>query len=184
MFALCLAVMTSATAAVERSADSNQDVRERAGALLDNGAYADAIRLYETILESGVLEPREKSRVLNNVGFAHYKLGVRAKAIHFYELALEVDPDYATCLNNLGAALINERRFPEAITYLGRAYKLDKTAKVVFNLFAANYYLDRRSQAIAFIEEAMRIDESYTESRLRARNIKQSDIEKLKRRVR
>lgn len=156
-----------------------------AGKLLDKGAYADAVAAYEMILSSErEITDHLRSRVLNNIGFAYYKLNKRAEAREYYDQALKVDPNYATCLNNLAVLLINERNFSAALPLLEHSYKVERTAKVAFNLFAAHYYLSNRNRALAFVEEAFRLDERYTEARLKAKNIKQGDIDRLKKRIR
>jgi tetratricopeptide (TPR) repeat protein len=179
------AIVVSWGLPVEGQVQATDDKVRLAGVLLDKGSYAEAIVLYGAWLEGGAsIEKKDRARALNNIGFAHYKLKNLTAAREYYGRALSLDPEYVTCLNNMAAVLMNEKRYADALTYLQRAYASEKTVKVVFNLFAVHYYLGHREDALSFVEEALRLDEKYTEARLRAKKIKQTDIEKLKRRMR
>ena len=176
--------MLALAAVTSTSVHGNPDKYKQAGVLLDRGEFKQALTLYQEFLqEQPALDAQRQSRVLNNIGFSHYKLDRLTEAQEYYDRALALSPDYATCLNNMGVLLINQKRFDDALPYLERAYRQEQTVKIAFNLFAVHYYLDHRKEALAFIEKAMKLDESYTEGRLKAKNIRQSDIDKLKRRV-
>jgi hypothetical protein len=48
----------------------------------------------------------------------------------------------------------------------------------------AHYYLDNRKEALAYIKEAFRLDEGYTEDRLKKKNLSQEDLDRLKKYIR
>jgi len=164
---------------------AGEDKYSQAGLLLDVNRYAEALALYKEILNSEVpLEDKKRSRIFNNIGYCYFKLNDFEKAYEFYKNALDIDPNYPICLNNYAAVLMNQKKYEEALPYLARAYGIEKNIKVIFNLFAAHYYLNHQKEALAFIEEALRLDEAYTEDRLKTKNIKQRDIDRLKKRIR
>ncbi len=161
-----------------------QDKYSLAGTMLDKGAYAKAIVAYEDLLqESDGMDERQRSRINNNIGFAYFKLKQSDKALQYYHEALDLDPAYTTCLNNVAVVLIGTGRYGEALDYLERANKVDPTIKIVFNLFVVHYRLNHRDKALGFIEEAFKLDTGYTEARLKANNVRESDIKELKRRI-
>jgi len=158
----------------------------KAGLLIDVNRFQEALAVYEEILrENTVSDEYLKSKIFNNMGFCHYKLNHADQAVLYYKRALELNGDYAICLNNLAAIYMNQKKYQNALPYLQRAYELGKeNIKVVFNLFVVSCYLDKTDDASFYIREAFRIDEQYTEDRLRNKSIGSRDIERLKRYVR
>jgi len=162
-----------------------EDRYHEAGLLLDAGRYAEALIVYkEALKEDGVLDGKKRSRIFNNIGYCHYKLDDLDAAIDYYRQALEIDTDYAVCLNNMAVVLMNQKRYKDALPYLERADLIQKNVKILFNLFSAHYYLDNRKEALAYIKDAFRLDEDYTEDRLKKKNISREDIDRLKKYIR
>ncbi|MDP2914773.1 MAG: tetratricopeptide repeat protein, partial [Candidatus Aminicenantes bacterium] len=157
----------------------------QAGLWVDAGRYAEALILYEESLkEDGVFDGNKRSRIFNNMGYCHYKLDGLDAAVDNYRQALEIDPNYAFCLNNLAVVLMNQKKYKEALPCLEQANRVEKNIKVVFNLFAVHYYLDQRKEALVFIKEAFRLDEGYTEDRLKKKNVSREDLDRLKKYIR
>jgi Tfp pilus assembly protein PilF len=161
-----------------------EDKYRKAGSLVDDAQFVRALAIYQEILNAEPSpDPKTKSRILNNMGFCHYKLQNTEKAEEFYRQAIDIDPDYATCLNNLAALLMNRGKHEEALPYLNRAHGLEKNIKVVFNLFVCHYYLKHEREARAFIEEAFALDDAYTSDRLKSKNISPKDVERLRKEI-
>ena len=161
-----------------------EDPYVAAGRLLDAGKFAQAAAIYEDLLTRDFeMTADKRARILNNLGFSHFLMKKTELALRRYSEALTLAPTYATCLNNMGAALMGQERFSEALPYLERAYRSERSIKIVFNLFVVHYRLGHEREALAFIEEAMKLNTTYTETRLKAKNVKQADIERLKKRI-
>jgi len=161
-----------------------EDKYRKAGNLVDESQFARALAIYQEILGAEPSpDPKTKSRVLNNMGFCHYKLQDLEKAAEFYRQAIDIDPDYVTCLNNLAALLMNQVKYEEALSCLNRAHGFEKNIKVVFNLFVCHYYLKHEKEARAFIEEAFALDDAYTSGRLKSKNISPKDLERLRKEI-
>lgn len=81
--------------------DTKQDVLfNTATEAYNNGAYQEAISLYNQILDANL----HSAALYYNLGNAHYKLGEIAPSIYFYEKALLLHPGDTEILNNLGFA--------------------------------------------------------------------------------
>lgn len=153
----------------------------KAGVCIDESHFDQALLLYEGILTSrDLLDENKVSRILNNMGFSHFKLGHFDLAIGFYQKALRLDPEYATCLNNLAAVLMNQKKYEDALPFLIRAKTAQKDIKNTFNLFVTHYYLNNRRETLANLKEAFLLDEAYTEKRLKDKNISANEIDRLK----
>ena len=73
---------------------------EKANALYNDGKYAEAIDIYESILDSKV----HSSELYFNLGNANYKLNNIAPCIYYYEKALQLSPNDLDIKNNLAFA--------------------------------------------------------------------------------
>jgi len=73
---------------------------EKANALYNDGKYAEAIDVYESILDSKV----HSSELYFNLGNANYKLNNIAPSIYYYEKALQLSPNDTDIKNNLAFA--------------------------------------------------------------------------------
>lgn len=93
-------------------------------------------------------------------------------------------PSLMPPFNNMAVAQMNQKKYKDALPYLERADLIQKNVKILFNLFAAHYYLDNRKEALAYIKEAFRLDEGYTEDRLKKKNLSQEDLDRLKKYIR
>lgn len=78
----------------------NSAVFERANTLYNEAKYAEAIDLYESILETN----EHSAALYFNLGNAHYKLNNIAPSIYYYEKALILSPKDSEIQNNLAFA--------------------------------------------------------------------------------
>ena len=80
---------------------SQSDQRfEEANALYNDGKYAEAIDIYESILDSDV----HSAELYFNLGNANYKLSNIAPSIFYFEKALQLNPSNEDIKNNLAFA--------------------------------------------------------------------------------
>jgi tetratricopeptide (TPR) repeat protein len=73
---------------------------EKANALYNDGKYAEAIDIYESILDSKV----HSAELYFNLGNSNYKLNNIAPSIYYYEKALQLSPNDTDIKNNLAFA--------------------------------------------------------------------------------
>lgn len=78
----------------------NTTVFEQGNKLYNDGKYAEAIDLYQSILDTG----NHSAELYYNLANAHYKLNHIAPSIYFYEKALKLDPTDTDIKNNLAFA--------------------------------------------------------------------------------
>jgi len=178
----CIAIWPALFFCQAIMASPAEDQYKKAGLLIDENKYEEAIILLQDILKKNEeLGLQLKSRILNNIGYCYYKLNFIEKATSFYKMALEVDPQYTVCLNNYAVILMNQKKYKEALPYLDQAYLLGKNnIKVIFNLFVSHYFLGEEKEALYFLKEAFQLDEDYTENRLQKNHIDKKKIDQLK----
>jgi len=152
---------------------------------MDGENYQTALVLYMKALPRlSELSETARSRILNNIGFCAFKTGDLSLAESYYRQALELDGDYVTCLNNIGALLMGQVRYREAAVYLKRAdAKEDRNIKVIFNLAVCAGRLKNESDLLLYMKRAFELNESYTYQRLRKNNIGQREIKLLKAKI-
>lgn len=163
------------------SANVLDEKYKKAGILIDENRYKEAILLYKGILKDDFeLDYHKKSRVLNNIGYCYYKQNDLENACDFYRKALEIDSNYFLCVNNISAVLIKQKKYKEALFYLSRAHELDnKYIKVIFNFFVVYANLKNKELARYYLEKAFEIDKDYTIKRLKKNNITDKQIIKI-----
>ena len=120
--ALALSVLAAVTASVGHSAPSRQ-MDPRATALVSQGRAQlaagnvdGAVDAYEAAL---VLEPGSPSIYLA-LGEATRRQGMQGKAIHYYRLALESDPQNVLAISGEGAAMVEKGAIEKARRNLAR----------------------------------------------------------------
>lgn len=100
----------------------------------DLGQYKDAKRLYAHLQKGGgqrkgrtEIEPVLKSKLSNmhaDIGDIYYGLGRYDQAMHEYQLALDLNPDYVDILTKFGVAQRERGDSVESIATLRKAIKL------------------------------------------------------------
>ncbi len=86
-------------------------------------------------------------------------------AITLYQATLNDNPDCWMVQNNLGSALIDVGRLPEAIAHLQKALRLTPGfAQAHFNLGTALHYSGRLPEAIEQFEQALQLKPNYSQA--------------------
>ena len=89
-----------------------------------------------------------------------------------YTAALQIRPDYVEARNNLGNALLEADRTPEAVAQLEEAVRIRPDFVLAHNsLGAALFHAGRLQEAIAQFAAALRIKPDFVEAR---RNLEQA----------
>ena len=125
-----------------------------------NHIYQDPETLW-----SVALERNPKSWVTHNGLGSALQQRNPSDAIPYYEQALRLKPNYADAHNNLGNALLELGRVPEAVVHFEKALRVaPNSARIHFNMGGALIRQGKRSEAIGQWEEALRINPDYAEA--------------------
>lgn len=79
---------------------------------------ARAIDVCDLALETELLRPVDRAATLTNRGILYMRQGNNSRALGDYERAIELMPQLRQAKVNLGAALYNLKRYPEAMAAL------------------------------------------------------------------
>ena len=79
---------------------------------------ARGIEVCDAALQQEVLRRRDKAATYTNRGILHMRSGNNTRALWDYQRSLETMPDLKEAKVNLGAALYNLKRYPEALAAL------------------------------------------------------------------
>ncbi|HXG57524.1 MAG TPA: sulfatase-like hydrolase/transferase [Thermoanaerobaculia bacterium] len=101
--------------------------------LSETGSAAEAVRLLEPF--SGSTNPE----VLNAYGVALADLGRGGDAVRQFERVLDLDPNNAPALQNLGIAALQRNDVRSALTYLDRALELNPRLPLALNTLGVVY---------------------------------------------
>jgi Tfp pilus assembly protein PilF len=77
-----------------------------------------ALELCDLALETETLKRRDKAATYTNRGILHMRLGNNTRALWDYQKSLNMMPELREAKVNLGAALYNLQRYPEALVAL------------------------------------------------------------------
>lgn len=117
-------------------------------------------------LEAAEEEPQEPD-VWFRVALCYEKMGDRARAAEHYKKAIELKPDFAAALNNLGAIYISEKKFEEAVRVLAEAVKARPDYAAAYaNLAVACIEAKNWKGAADAARKAIALNESDAESHL------------------
>ena len=133
------------------------------------GELESAISLYKRSI--GVLPTAEAHTFL---GWTYSFQGRYAEAIGECEKAILEDPELGNPYNDIGAYLIEQGRYDDAIPYLKRALAVNRyeaTHYPHFNLGRALEKTGHWMEAISEYGEAVRIDSDYSEARHAMRHL-------------
>jgi Tfp pilus assembly protein PilF len=123
---------------------------------LQQERWRDAIRENQRLVDDPTfLRP---ARALVNLGWAHYKLGDRAKAAEFFRQAIATDKSSYQAYLNLGIVLYDEQALGESVESFGKVLELlsgrpvelfgAAEAEARFRLALAHVRLGQRARAI------------------------------------
>ena len=88
-----------------------------------------------------------------------YQKGAKRGALSMYRDALELDPLNAEATLRLGFALVEQKKFAEALTALKRAREFGADGVELLNAMArCAAALDRGAAAVAYYEEALKLE--------------------------
>jgi tetratricopeptide (TPR) repeat protein len=134
------------------------------------GELDHAVALYKNSLE---LHPTAEAHTF--LGWTYHFQGRIEDAIAECKRAIEVDPDFGNPYNDIGAYLIDLRRYDEAIPWLERATKAPRYEPrhyPHFNLGRAYFSKGMINRARQCFQEALRIEPEYTLARQAVENIR------------
>ena len=123
------------------------------------GEFADAIILYERSL---ALWPTAEAHTF--LGWTYSMMNRYDEAIKCCKNAIDVDPDFGNPYNDIGAYLIELKRWEEAIPWLEKATNAPRYESPQFphlNLGRVYERLGQFKTAMAFYDKAIEIDPFY-----------------------
>lgn len=119
--------------------------------LMNQHNYVEATYVYSRAPMNAVL--------WNKIGLAWHHLMAIGEARSNYERALQLDPNYADALNNLGATYFAERRYKAAIHYYQRALALSPNSAVyLVNLGTAYFAQGKKDSGADAYRRAFALD--------------------------
>jgi Tfp pilus assembly protein PilF len=135
-----------------------------------NGEYDHAIALYKNSLEK---HPTAEAHTF--LGWTYHFQGKIEEAIAECKRAIEVDPDFGNPYNDIGAYLIDLKRYDEAIPWLERALEAPRYEPrhyPYFNLGRVYYSKGMINRAREYFQKALDIEPDYTLARQAIENIR------------
>jgi tetratricopeptide (TPR) repeat protein len=130
---------------------SPQDLYDQAGKALDAGKTAEAVKLYEELLQ---LVP-DSIEARTNLGAALAQIGRYDEALQQYRMALVHDPQNEIVLLNLSLAYYKQGDFSQARVQLETLHKFHPANQQAFLLLAdCDLRLGKFQDAIALVEPA------------------------------
>ncbi|OAB58339.1 hypothetical protein AY599_02950 [Leptolyngbya valderiana BDU 20041] len=117
---------------------------------------AERIELAEQDLRRIIQIDGENAMALNALGYTLTDRTRRhSEALRLIERALELQPDDPATLDSMGWVLYRLGRLDESIVYLERAWDMDKNPEIGAHLAEVLFFLDRRDEAMALMEELL-----------------------------
>src|SRR5271170_5443408 len=134
------------------------------------GELDHAISLYKNSLEKF---PTAEAHTF--LGWTYHFQGKIEEAIAECKRAIEVDPDFGNPYNDIGAYLIDLKRYDEAIAWLERAIEAPRYEPrhyPYFNLGRVYYSKGMINRAREYFQKALNIEPEYTLARQAIENIR------------
>jgi len=79
----------------------------------------------------------------------------RKKAIKCYKKAIELKPDFAEAIKNLGYIFYSETKYDEAIIYFLKIVTCKQYEYIVYHLGRAHYFLKNYDEAMTYLDKAI-----------------------------
>jgi len=134
------------------------------------GDFDHAVELYE---KSIAVQPTAEAHTF--LGWTFHFQGKIERAIEQCKRAIEIDPDFGNPYNDIGAYLIEMRRYDEAIPWLERATeakRYDPRHFPYFNLGRIYLAKEMYSRARESFENALRLEPRYQLARDALENLR------------
>jgi Tfp pilus assembly protein PilF len=134
------------------------------------GEFDQAIALYKNSLE---IHPTAEAHTF--LGWTYHFQGKIEDAITECKRAIEVDPDFGNPYNDIGAYLIDLKRYDEAIPWLERAMEAPRYEPrhyPCFNLGRVYFSKGLFNRAREYFQQALQIEPEYTLARQAVENIR------------
>jgi len=128
-----------------------------------HGEFDQAIALYKNSLE---IHPTAEAHTF--LGWTYHFQGKIEDAIAECKRAIEVDPDFGNPYNDIGAYLIDLKRYDEAIPWLERAIEAPRYEPrhyPCFNLGRVYFSKGLFNRAREYFQQALQIEPEYTLAR-------------------
>lgn len=106
--------------------------------LMTQRRYVEATYVYSRAPMNAVL--------WNKIGLAWHHLFALREARNDYERALQLNPNYADAMNNLGAVYFAERNYRKAIHYYQQALRLSPESAVYLVNIGTAYFAENKSR--------------------------------------
>jgi Tfp pilus assembly protein PilF len=165
---------TSRTARIEEMSAENiaqaWELLQQAYRAQMEGEFDQAIALYKNSLEK---HPTAEAHTF--LGWAYHFQGKIEEAIAECKRAIEVDPDFGNPYNDIGAYLIDLKRYDEAIQWLERALEAPRYEPrhyPYFNLGRIYYSKGMINRAREYFQKALNIEPDYALARQGVENIR------------
>jgi Tfp pilus assembly protein PilF len=152
----------NASMAPDREAEARQRFQEAFAAQVQ-GDYERAVELYRGSL---ALHPTAEAHTF--LGWTYHFQGKIQEAIAECKRAIELDPDFGNPYNDIGAYLIDLKRYDEAIPWLEQAMKARRYEPrhfPYFNLGRAYLAKGMINRARELFQESLSIEPRYTLAR-------------------
>jgi tetratricopeptide (TPR) repeat protein len=163
--------------------------------LVNAGCLVEGVELYRTLLASSPLDlkawlewsmcllfPAEEDERLRGFerlielhphpapffveqGVILYRRGDKASALHCFEQAVLLDPEYPLAVNNYGYLLAERGELDKALMLCRRACEMEETANTLDSLGYVHMRMGELEKARELIARAMAMDEHHVESR-------------------
>jgi tetratricopeptide (TPR) repeat protein len=98
----------------------------------------------------------------NNLGYMLVTQGQTAKAVEYFQKALQIDPNYAEANNNLGEELFREKKYVEAMEHYRRAIVANPNfAEAHNNLASVLFIQGKLDEAIVQYQKAIQLNTDF-----------------------
>jgi tetratricopeptide (TPR) repeat protein len=126
-----------------------------------NRDYRDTISIWKDTVN----KRPQNVQALTNLGCAYSWAGQSDTALHYFDKAIELNPDYAEAYNNRGADLYRVHRLAEALRDLDEAIKLKPAyANAYCNRAAVRLSAGRYNEALADCDRAIELLPEYAQA--------------------
>lgn len=121
------------------------------------GRYDDAVKYYNLVIETS-----RDDAFYYNLGVAYDTLGKEKEAILAYTNSINLNPNHAMALNNLGGILYQIGEIEEGLESVKRAIKIDSNSEII--LSNLSYFLYEQSSYQEAMQYLQRLIKLYPES--------------------